>query len=160
MSAADRRWRFAVVVALPVAALAFLLFYGRMTQDEVLPDYHNFVDQGIVWGVPKFWNVVSNVPFLLVALWGLRALGNRNAFVERWERIAYSILLIAVALIAAGSAYYHAWPDDATLFWDRLPMAMVFMALLATTIGERINPLGGRLLLTPLLAGGVGAVLY
>ncbi|MBK5291959.1 MAG: ceramidase domain-containing protein [Acidobacteriia bacterium] len=110
--------------------------------------------------MPNFWNVVSNLPFLLVAVWGLRAVGSRSAFVEEWERTAYCILLITVALVAVGSSYYHAWPDDATLFWDRLPMALVFMALLATTIGERISSRGGRLLLFPLLAAGVVSVLY
>ena len=65
-----------------------------------------------------------------------------------------------MALIAAGSSYYHAWPDDATLFWDRLPMAVMFMALLATTIGERISPRAGRRLLFPLLAAAVVSVLY
>jgi len=39
-------------------------------------------------------------------------------------------------------------------------MAAVFMALLAATIGERISPQGGRLLLFPLLAAGVASVLY
>jgi hypothetical protein len=160
MDAAGHRLRAAVIAGLPAVALVFLLFHGRMAQNEVLPNYHQFAGQRALWGVPNFWNVVSNLPFLVAALWGLRAAGSRTAFVEEWERTAYWILLIAVALTAAGSSYYHAWPDDATLFWDRLPMAIVFMALLAATIGERISPGGGRLLLFPLLAAGVVSVLY
>ena len=160
MGAAAYRLRIALIAGIPVVALVFLLFHGRMAQSEVLPDYHNFADQRALWGVPNFWNVVSSLPFLLVALWGLRAVGSRTAFVEKWERTAYTILLIAVALTAVGSGYYHASPSDARLFWDRLPMAAVFMALLATTIGERISPQGGRLLLFPLLAAGVVSVLY
>jgi hypothetical protein len=150
----------AVITVLPAVALAFLLLHGRMAQDEVLPDYHNFADQRTVWSVPNFWNVATNLLFLSVALWGSRALGSGTAFVEKWERTAYSILLIAVALIAVGSAYYHLWPTHATLFWDRLPMAVVFMGLLATTVGERISAQAGRLLLFPLLATGVVSVLY
>jgi hypothetical protein len=160
MNAASHRLRVALIAGLPAVALAFLFFQGRMAQNEVLPDYHNFADQRALWGVSNFWNVVSNLPFLLVALWGLRAVRCRAAFVEEWERTACRILLIAVALVAVGSGYYHAWPDDATLFWDRLPMALVFMALLATAIGERISARGGRLLLFPLLAAGVVSVLY
>ena len=160
MDAASHRCRVALIAGLPVVALVFLLLHGPMAQNEVLPDYHNFADQRTLWGVPNFWNVVSNLPFLLAAIWGLRTVGSRTAFVEKWERTAYWILLIAVALIAVGSSYYHAWPDDATLFWDRLPMAVMFMALLATTIGERISPRGGRLLLLPLLAAAVVSVLY
>jgi hypothetical protein len=160
MDTASHRVRVTFIAGLPAVALVFLFFHGRMAQNEVLPNYHNFADQRTLWGVPNFWNVVSNLPFLLVALWGLRAVGSRAVFVEKWERTAYCILLIAVALIAVGSSYYHAWPDDATLFWDRLPMAIMFMALLASTIGERISPRGGRLLLFPLLAAAVVSVFY
>ncbi len=160
MDAAGKQWRVALIAGLPAVALVFLFFRGRMPQDQVLPNYHHFADQRALWGVPNFWNVVSNLPFLLVALWGLRAVGSRAAFVEKWERTAYCIFLAAVALITVGSSYYHAWPDNATLFWDRLPMAIVFMVLLATTIGERISTQAGRLLLFPLLATGAVSVLY
>jgi hypothetical protein len=103
---------------------------------------------------------VSNLPFLLVALWGLRAFRSPTAFLHGWERIAYCILLAGVALVSFGSSYYHLHPDNRTLFWDRLPMTVVFMSLLATTIGERISPNAGRLLLVPLLAVGVASILY
>src|SRR5271163_3422367 len=96
--------------------LIALLILPPIHQD---PSYHAFADQRTIWGVPNFWNVVSNLPFLLVAIWGLRALRNGQAFLEQWERAAYSILLSGIALVAFGSSYYHAWPDDATLFWDR-----------------------------------------
>ena len=119
MNAAGNRLRVALIAGLPAVALVFLFFHGRMAQNEVLPNYYNFADQRALWGVSNFWNVVSNLPFLLVALWGLRAVGSRAAFVEKWERTAYRILLIAVALIAVGSSYYHVWPDNARLFWDR-----------------------------------------
>ena len=160
MDTARKRWRVALIAGLPVLTLVFLFFRGRMPQDQIFPRYHNFADQRTLWGLPNFWNVVSNLPFLLVALWGLRAVGSRAAFVEIWERTAYCIFLTAVALVAVGSSYYHAWPDNATLFWDRLPMAIVFMVLLATTIGERISPRAGRLLLFPLLAIGAVSVMY
>jgi len=38
------------------------------------PLYHSFADQRTIWGVPNFWNVVSNLPFLAVAVIGLKAL--------------------------------------------------------------------------------------
>jgi hypothetical protein len=63
-------------------------------------------------------------------------------------------------LTAAGSAYYHLAPDDARLFWDRLPMTLIFMSLLAATIGERIGARAGRRLLVPLLLAGAGSVLW
>jgi hypothetical protein len=149
--------RAALIIGLAVVAAGILLLLPPIPQDL---RYHEFADQRTVWGIPNFWNVVSNLAFLLVALWGLQALRSPAAFLERWERAAYCILLAGVALVAAGSAYYHLRPDNGTLFWDRLPMTVVFMSLLAATIGERIGADAGRLLLLPLLALGVASVVY
>jgi hypothetical protein len=42
-------------------------------------------------------------------------------------------------LTAAGSSYYHLAPDNDRLVWDRLPMTIVFMSLVAAMIAERIS---------------------
>jgi hypothetical protein len=149
--------RLALIAGLSALALMGLLLLPPISQD---PLYHSFTDQRTFWGVPNFLNVVSNLPFLLVALWGFRAFRSPTSFLQSWERIAYGVLLAGVALVALGSSYYHLRPSDDTLFWDRLPMTIVFMSLLATTIGERVSPIGGRLLLLPLLMAGAAAVLY
>jgi hypothetical protein len=146
-----------LIIGLAIASCAAICLLPPIPQD---PAYHHFADHTPLWGVPNFWNVVSNLGFLAAAIWGLRAFRSPSSFLESWERVAYGILLIGVALVAFGSSYYHAWPNNATLFWDRLPMTIVFMALLATTIGERIDMRAGKLLLFPLLAVGVGAVVY
>jgi hypothetical protein len=138
--------RIAIIIGLAITALIALLLLPPIHQD---PNYHAFAGQRTIRGVSNFWNVVSNVPFLLVAIWGFSALRNPAAFLQKWELVAHSILLLGVALVAFGSSYYHAWPDDATLFWDRLPITLVFMSLLATTIGERISMRDGRVLLFP-----------
>lgn len=41
----------------------------------------------------------------------------------------YRIFFVGVLLTGLGSAYYHWRRDNATLFWDRLPMTIGFMAL-------------------------------
>jgi hypothetical protein len=38
-----------------------------------------------------------------------------------------------------GSSYYHWSPCDSTLFWDRLPMAVIFMAFAAVQLNERLG---------------------
>lgn len=124
------------------------------------PLYHAFADTRTILGVPNFWNVISNAPFLLVALYGMRAFRSRTAFSETWERIAYGALLAGTAAVGVGSAFYHLHPDDARLFWDRLPMTVVFMSLVATTIGERMSMNAGKLLLIPMICLGVSAVIY
>jgi hypothetical protein len=68
-----------------------------------LPHYLEFADTRTILGTPNFWNVVSNLPFLLVALWGVRAFRSKTAFAEPWERAAYATVLAGTALTAFGS---------------------------------------------------------
>lgn len=73
---------------------------------------------------------------------------------------AYELLLLGTAGVAAGSAYYHWSPSDRRLFWDRLPMAIVFTSLVASIVGERVGSEAGRRLLFQLIILGAGSVLY
>lgn len=124
------------------------------------PLYHAFADARTLFGVPNFWNVISNIPFFIAALCGVKTLRSRAAFADPWERIAYGTLLAGTAAVGVGSTYYHLHPCDARLFWDRLPMTVVFMSLLAATIGERIGMRAGKVLLPPMILLGSAAVFY
>ena len=62
-------------------------------------------------------------------------------------------------LTAAGSSYYHWAPDNERLVWDRLPMTVVFMSLVAAMIAERISVRSALLLWPALLAIGALSVL-
>jgi len=156
---ANRRLSFAIaaLATLCAASVSILLFLPPVYQD---PNYHNFAARQTLLGIPNFWNVISNAPFLAVAALGARALKSRSAFTETWERHAFGILLAGTVGVAFGSAWYHLHPDSKTLFWDRLPMTIVFMSLFAATLGERIGLRIGRLLLLPLLALGMISVAY
>ena len=102
------------------------------------PAYHLFADHRTLLGIPNFWNVITNLAFLAAALLGWRL----NRF-----------LAAATAAVGLGSAWYHLQPDDAHLFWDRLPMAVVFMALIAElTPAPDAPPHRHRRSLGPLLA--------
>jgi len=97
-----------------------------------------------------FWNVASNLPFASVRALGLCKL----------RRVFDSVLFTGVLLTFFGSAYYHPAPSDARLVWDRLPMTLVFMALLACVVtGESELPFS-RLLLASLVTCGVASVLW
>ena len=145
-----------IAVAASLIATCFLIV-PPIAQD---PRYHAFADGRTLHGVPNFWNVISNVPFLLVALYGIKSLRRRVAFIEPWERMACCLVLAGTAAVGVGSTYYHLHPDDARLVWDRLPMTVVFMSLVAATIGERVSMNAGRLLLAPMILLGLGTVLY
>ena len=68
---ADTKGRGPVVVFLGLAAasLAALLLLPPILQDQ---SYHRFADERTVFGIPNFWNVVSNHPFAAVGAVGLR----------------------------------------------------------------------------------------
>lgn len=157
MTKSTRLWAVAILCAAPAFIGWSMLLTHPILQN---PWYHDFADQRTIFGIANFWNVVSNVAFLLVAALGLKAFRSRSAFSEKWEASAYGLLLAGAAMVALGSSYYHLSPNSDTLFWDRLPMTIVFMSLFATTIGERIDMRIGRLSLIPLLAIGIASVIY
>ena len=146
-----------IAAALIVALAAFLA--PHVPQPD---SYHHFADQREWPGVPRFGDVTSNLPFAVIGLWGLAFLAGRGtgpAFTDPRERYPYSLVFFGLLLTALGSAYYHLAPDNARLVWDRLPMTVVFMALVAATIAERVSVRLGLWLLPLLLALGVASVL-
>jgi hypothetical protein len=135
--------RVIALLVLMIASLVSLPLLPPIPQDQ---NYHDFADQRTLLGIPNFWNVVSNIPFIVIGAMGLWPLRRGPAIV---------ILFLGVLLTGFGSAYYHFDPDDSTLFWDRLPMTVIFVAILAIGIEERVDAKAGAILLWPLLAIGV-----
>lgn len=125
------------------------------------PAYHHFADRRRLLGIPNLLNVVSNLPFAAVGALGLLFAGRRKeAFTRGWERAAFATMFAGIGLTALGSTYYHLAPDNSTLFWDRVPMTIVFTSLFAIVIGDRIGLEAGRRLFLPLVAAGFASVLY
>ena len=152
-----KTWLLVGLVALLVGVTALV---PPVAQD---PAYHAFADARAVLRVPNFLNVLSNLPFLLVGALGLALLGRDRGAGERaapGERRPYWLFFTGIAFTGVGSAYYHWRPDNGTLFWDRLPMTIAFMALLASVIGERISRRAGALGLWPLVIVGVASTIY
>ena len=123
--------------------------------------YHNFADQRAWLGIPNFNDVVSNLPFAIVGIWGLILMFTPGAikFVDQRERWFYLVMFAALILTAFGSGYYHLAPDNAHLVWDRIPINIVFMALLAAVIAERVTVPVGLALFPVLEIIGIASVL-
>ena len=123
--------------------------------------YHNFADHRGWLGIPNFGDVVSNVPFAVVGIWGLIFLFARESaeFADSRERWLYVVMFAGLILTALGSGYYHLAPDNARLVWDRIPIMIVFMALLAAVIAERVSVRLGVWLFPILQAAAIGSVL-
>ena len=145
-----------IAVAIVIAIIAF--FLPPIPQPLA---YHNFADRRPWLGIPNFGDVASNLPFAIVGVWGLIALFTPGAikFYDARERWFYLVLFAGLILTAFGSAYYHLAPDNARLVWDRIPIMIVFMALLAAVIAERLSVSAGLWLFPVLQAAGVGSVL-
>jgi hypothetical protein len=156
-----RRWfrlRLLVIAALGVGAVVLVLLVPPLPQD---PTYHDFADKRPLLGVPHCCNVVSNVPFLVVGALGLWFVLRRpGAFLDPAERWPYAVFFVGVALTAVGSSYYHLDPNNDRLLWDRLPMAVAFMALFSSVVAERVHLRAGLWLMPLLVAAGVASVLY
>ena len=124
-------------------------------------DYHQFADQRHALGIDRFFDVVSNVAILLAGAAGLLiVLGARTDFEHANERLPWLVFFVGMVLTAAGSTYYHLDPNNETLFWDRLPITIAFMALVSAQIVDRINVRAGLLLLAPMLLVGAASVVY
>jgi hypothetical protein len=150
-----RRW------LLPGSALAFGLaavFVPAMPQPL---SYHAFADCRAIWSIPNFFNVVSNLPFLVGGVAGLAVIWNGGGrFIDRREQLPYLVFFLGGLLTSLGSAYYHLAPDNPRLVWDRLPMTLGFAGLVSAALAERLDAGFGLRALWPLLAVGAGTVVY
>jgi len=127
--------------------------------------FHDYADQRIWLGLPHAADVLSNLPFLAVGALGLHFVlhgwrtKNPAAFLDRRAAWPYALLFAGVVLTGFGSAWYHAQPNDATLVWDRLPIALGFAGLAAGTLTDRAAQRSLQWLLA-FAAVGAGTVLY
>ena len=123
-------------LALPV--LGALLALG-LTVHGPIPQwasYHAFADQRALFGIPHAADVLSNLPFGLIGLWAWwasRGLPRSDA------SIAWSVFAMALIGTAVGSAAYHWAPTNASLAFDRLPIAWACAALTCAFLAERLD---------------------
>ncbi|TVP91365.1 MAG: alkaline phytoceramidase [Thioalkalivibrio sp.] len=155
-------WRAAVLSAAIGAIVAIAWWLPPLPQPEA---YHDFAETRRLLGIPHFMDVVSNLAFLVVGVLGLAwLLLNRHrldeCFVHRVESLPYAVLFVAVIGIAIGSAWYHWDPGHLRLYWDRLPMTVAFMSVLAAIITERIDRRIGVVALPVLILLGIGAATH
>ena len=143
-------WKRWLPAALCLGSFGALFFFKPLPQPA---SYHDFADQRTLLGIPHFMDVASNLPFLVAGLYGLY---NAAAKKAGW---LWLTLALSVFLTCFGSSYYHWAPSDASLFWDRLPMALGFGTLLAIMVQER-SKIDRHFYAVLIIAAGVGSLLY
>lgn len=153
---AARAHAFVATLVCGLGLVTAWVLTGEIAQD---PAYHLFADRRLLLSIPHAHNVLSNLPFALVGALGLATLSSRRGE-ARETRIMYLVFFASVFLTAIGSAYYHLGPNNLTLLWDRLPMAVGFTSILAAIVSERCGPRTGRRLFPWLLFAGFASVVY
>ncbi|MBC7371055.1 MAG: hypothetical protein H7326_05785 [Bdellovibrionaceae bacterium] len=85
-------------------------------------------------GIPYAFDVLSNIALAIFGLWGLFKL-------KFMTRLSYFKLAVALGIIwtAAGSTYFHLAPSFDRIFWDRLPMSVVFGTIIGWLITDEIH---------------------
>ncbi len=118
-------------------------------------EYHQFADQRSWLGIPLAADVLSNLAFVVAGIAGWIRIARQRVFTlsiqeQRWLRL-FCLSLIATG---CGSLFYHAAPDNASLFWDRLPMTITFTLFFCLVLASHVSlPLARRILLPMMLLG-------
>lgn len=152
------KYRAEILLAIVLAAMLLLGLMPKIPQDQA---YHVFADRRDFFAIPNFLNLVSNLAYVLVGLPGLASVWRgRRSQQAATATMLYALFFLGVIFTGFASACYHVAPDNTSLAWDRLAMAVAFMALFSIVMHERISAKWGMRLAAPLIVLGMLSVLY
>jgi len=144
-----------VVGVITIIAVLVIIFIDPISQNQT---YHSFADEITQFSIPNFWNVISNLPFIVIGALGLWK--TSKWFKDYALKNSFLFFFVGIFFTGFGSAYYHYNPNDTTLVWDRLPMTISFMSFLSIIIGEFIDSNFGKKALPWFLSIGILSVVY
>jgi hypothetical protein len=123
---------------------------------------------GRAWhGLPNALDVLSNLPFLALGIWGLRRLHRLDRSRERAQPLAEPpantldcawLFFAGLIATACGSIFFHLQPDDLRLAADRAGMTLAFAGLVGLAVCERVSQRAGWLAAWIVLGAGLLAV--
>src|ERR1700678_2674717 len=73
---AERRRRLGLIVAISLLCVTVLCLLPPI---PLGPGYHDFIDKRVFLRIPNYLDVLSNIPFMIVGLWGLLWLLGRSS---------------------------------------------------------------------------------
>lgn len=145
-------YKFIILLTVFLITLITLFLVKPIAQD---PNYHNFADNRFFFSVPNFMDVFSNTPFVFIGLLGF------SVSIKKQKKISFSYFLIGntlflgIFLTGIGSAYYHLFPSNFSLIFDRLPMTIVFSALFSMVVFNYVSEKVGIIVFYGMLLTGL-----
>jgi hypothetical protein len=124
------------------------------------PHANDFADQRVLWGLPHALDVLSNLPFAIAGLLGLRALRRLPAAeLSNAQRACARLFFAGLLVVAVGSSWYHFQPNDLGLAIDRASMSVAFAGLLGLLVAGLVSERAGAVTAGALLVLGLASVL-
>ncbi len=143
-----------IIPSLAIIFIVALIIHGPIAQNQ---DYHVFVDARKLFGIPNFFNVITNLPFALVGLLGMQVVSSIKE--KKLKHISLAICT-GFLLVTIGSGYYHLRPNNNTLVYDRIPIIIIVMSFFAFIIYYSISLKKGYEALIVFNIIGVMSVIY
>lgn len=142
--------------------ISFLLMAVIFLQHPIPQDitYHYLADTRVIFSIPNFMDVVSNIFFVIAGAAGLYRLLTVDRFHAPIEKQMWGAFFTAAILIGFGAMYYHLAPTNNSLIWERLPMVVAFTAVFSAVFAEKISAQIVRFLGPLLIAVGILSVVY
>lgn len=111
----------------------------------------HFIDTRAWLGIPNAGDVLSNLAFVAMAVWGSERLRGRNDV-----PVGTSWFFVGLILTCLGSGFYHLDPDmPQRLIADRLGMAVAFAGFLGIAASERVSVRAGEVVLVLMMVAGL-----
>ncbi|WP_298876058.1 hypothetical protein [uncultured Bradyrhizobium sp.] len=136
-----------------LAALAVLALIAFFAPALPAAGWHipHFVDTRAWLDVPNAGDVLSNLAFLAMGVWGLEQLRASSD-----APVGSSWFFVGLILTCLGSGFYHLDPDmPQRLIADRLGMAVAFAGFLGIATSERISMRAGEAVLVLTMVAGL-----
>ncbi len=150
------RYRGSLLLLVAGAVTVTLFMHGPIPQ---VAGYNDFANQCSWLGLPHAENVLTNLPFLLLGMWGMWRICHFQ-IASKMEKLAWVGFFVGITLTAFGSSYYHLEPNNYRLVWDRLPITFSFICLFTAVVAERISTRFAAISFLPMVAYSLSTVIY
>jgi hypothetical protein len=133
------------LLALAAGALLLVAVFAPALAQP--PHAHDFADQRALWGLPHALDVLSNLPFAIAGVLGLRALSRLpDGALSKAQRACAHLFFVGLLVVAVGSSWYHLMPNDLGLAIDRASMSVAFAGLLGLLVAGLVTDRAGAVL--------------